>query len=38
MFHGSASDITLTDGFCGAGGSSTGAVQVPGVREVVYER
>lgn len=25
-------DLTLTDLFCGAGGSSTGAVQVPGVR------
>lgn len=24
--------ITLTDLFCGAGGSSTGAVQVPGVQ------
>lgn len=25
------SDLTLTDLFCGAGGSSTGAIQVPGV-------
>ena len=24
--------ITLTDMFCGAGGSSTGAIQVPGVK------
>lgn len=30
-----SSDITLSDYFCGAGGSSTGAAEVPGVR-VVY--
>ena len=28
------SDLSLTDLFCGAGGSSTGAVQVPGVRVI----
>jgi len=26
-----SANLTLTDLFCGAGGSSTGAIQVPGV-------